>query len=349
MLRPFLVGIASATVLWGHIACAHHSYSEYNDQETVEFAGKLVDVAWQNPHVRFMVEAKDDKDRVVVWDVESTSVNSLHRMQVPLDILRVGGSAKFAGWPSRRAGNRIYATNLQAPDGREVVLWRYSTPRWTTAALGVGSEEAAPRFQGGVASDTDSLFRVWATDVTDVAAIAAWFSTPLALTDAAQKALREFNPVNDTATPECTPKGMPIIMFQPPPMEFVDQGDRILLRTEEYDTVRTIHMTAQGDPEAQPKSHVGFSIGRWEGKTLVVETSRVNARYLNARGVPLGPSARFVERFTPAADGSRLDYALSITDPDSLTASAQMKRQWVWRPGERVLPFSCGERVTPAN
>ena len=47
-------------------------------------------------------------------------------------------------------------------------------------------------------------------------------------------------------------------------------------------------MTAQGNPEAQPKTHVGFSIGRWEGKTLVIETSRVNARYLNAIGVPLG-------------------------------------------------------------
>lgn len=349
MLRPLCVGIASVTFLWGQIVFAHHSYAEYNDQATVEFEGKLVDVAWQNPHVRFMVEAKGDNDRVVVWDVESTSVNSLHRMQVPLDILTVGGSVKFAGWPSKRAGNRIYATNLQASDGREVVLWRYSTPRWATTALGVGSAEAAPRFQGGVASDTDSLFRVWATDVTDVASMAAWFSSPLALTDSAQKALGEFNPVNDTATPECTPKGMPIIMFQPPPMEFVDRGDTILLRTEEYDTVRTIHMAAQENLEAQPKTPIGVSMGRWEGKTLVVETSRVNARYLNARGVPLGPSARFVERFTPTADGSRLDYTVSITDPDSLTAPAHLKRYWVWRPGERVLPFNCGERVAPAN
>ena len=349
MLRPLYLGITTATFLWVHSACAHHSYSEYNDQETIELEGKLVDVAWQNPHVRFMVEAKDENDRVVVWDIEATSVNTLHRMQVPLDILTVGRTVKFAGWPSKRAGNRIYATNFQAPDGREVVLWRYSTPRWTTAALGVGSAEAATRFQGGVTSDTDTLFRVWATDLSDPVAIAAWFGAPIALTESAKKAVSEFDPVNDTVTPECTPKGMPIIMFQPPPMEFVDRGDTILLRTEEYETVRTIRMTAQGNPEAQPKTLVGFSVGRWEGETLVVETSRVNARYLNARGVPLGPSARFVERFTPTADGSRLDYTLTITDPDSLTAPAEMKRFWVWRPNERVLPYNCGERVTPTN
>jgi hypothetical protein len=349
MMRSLRVGIVSAVCIWVGSAYAHHSYSEYDDQQIIEFEGKLIDVAWQNPHVRFMVEAKDENDRVVVWDVESTSVNSLQRMQVPLDILAVGRHVKFAGWPSKRAGNRIYATNFQAPDGREVVLWRYSTPRWTTTALGVGSAEPAPRFQAGVASDTDSLFRVWATDVTDVAAIAAWFRSPMALTESAQKAVTEFDPVKDTVTPECTPKGMPIIMFQPPPMEFVDRGDTILLRTEEYDTVRTIYMNAQGNSEAQPKTHVGFSIGRWEGKTLVIDTSRVSARYLNPRGVPLGPSARFAERFTPTADGSRLDYTVTITDPDSLTAPAEIKRHWVWRPGERVLPFNCGERVAPTN
>ena len=349
MTRGYFGLIALVSGLVGSIdAYAHHSYAEYDDQRTIEFEGTLLDVAWQNPHARFMVEAKDENNRVVVWDIEATSVNSMHRMNVPLDILTIGQNVKFAGWPSKRAGNRIYATNLQAPDGREVVLWRYSTPRWASTALGVGSAEAAPR-GGGVASDTDSLFRVWSTDTTDVASLAAWFGAPMALTASAQKAVSDFDPVNDTVTPECTPKGMPIIMGQPPPMEFVDRGDTILLRTEEYDTVRTIHMTAQGNPEAQPKTHVGFSIGRWEGKTLVIETSRVNARYLNASGVPLGPSARFVERFTPTADGSRLDYTLTITDPDSLTAPAELKRYWVWRPDARVLPFNCGERAAPVR
>jgi hypothetical protein len=137
--------------------------SEYDDQRSVEFEGTLLDVAWQNPHVRFMVEAKDANDRVVVWDVESTSVNSLHRLQVPLDILTVGRSVKVTGWPSKRAGNRIHATNLLAPDGREVVLWRYSTPRWATMALGIGAgvhaEGDAERARACVIRD-DAPFRL---------------------------------------------------------------------------------------------------------------------------------------------------------------------------------------------
>lgn len=328
-------------------ADAHHSYAEYDDQQTVEFDGTLVDVAWQNPHVRFTVEAAGADGRVSTWDIESTSLNALRRMQVPLDLLAVGGAVKFAGWPSKKASNRIYATNLQAADGREVVLWRYSTPRWASTALGVGSEDAQQRFQSGVANESASLFRVWATDVSDVANLAAPFRAPLALTESARRAAAEFDPVAHNLTRGCTPKGMPTVMYQPPPMEFVDEGQRILLRTEEFDSVRVIHMRDASNAAAQPRTLLGYSIGRWDGKTLVVETTRVSAPHLNERGVPLGPSATFVERFTPSADGSRVDYTIVITDPDSLTAPAEIRRYWVWRPGEEVLPFNCGERVTP--
>ena len=57
----------------------------------------------------------------------------------------------------------------------------------------------------------------------------------------------------------------------------------------------------------------------------------------------MGPSAKLIERFSPSADGSRLNYMLSIVDPDSLTAPIEGKRAWVWRPGERVMPFNCTE------
>jgi hypothetical protein len=348
MARPLCLAVIGSCFSMQGVH-AHHSYSEYDDQRTIEFQGKLVDVAWQNPHVRFAVETADANNQVVTWDIESTSLNSLRRLEVPLEILTIGRDVKFAGWPSKRANNRIYATNLLAPDGQEVVLWRYSTPRWTSTALGIGSAQSEQLFQGGIASSTDTLFRVWSTDLSDRDSFGSALTTPLALTVAAQKAIAEFDPVNDTVTEGCTPKGMPIVMLQPPPMEFVDQGDTILVRTEEYDSVRTIHMSGAGRPEEQPKTLLGYSTGRWEGKTLVVETSRVSAPHLNSRGAPLGPSARFVERFTPTADGSRLDYALTITDPDSLTAPAELKRWWVWRPGEQVLPFNCGERITPAR
>ena len=148
---------------------------------------------------------------------------------------------------------------------------------------------------------------------------------------------------HDSTEKGCTPKGMPRLMSQPPPMEFIDHGDTILLRMEEYDTLRTIHMSCR-ERSWHSATDAARLFGRSrDGKTLVVETSRVNAPYLNPSGVPLGVGARFVERFTPTADGSRLDYRLTITDPDSLTEPAEFTRSWVSRPGEQVLPFNCAE------
>ncbi len=299
--------------------------------------------------MRFSVEARDADNQLVTWEIESTSLNTLRRLQVPLEILAVGHNVKFAGWPSKRAGNRIYATNLLAPDGQEVVLWRYSTPRWASTALGIGSEESAQFFRGGVASDTDTLFRVWSTDLSDRDSYVAALTAPLSLTEAAAEGCCRIRSGQRHGDAGMHAEGH-ADRHAPTATDGTDrQRDTILLRTGSTTSVRTIHMSQRGNPEAQPKTLLGYSTGRWEGKTLVVETSRVSATYLNARGVPLGPSARFVERFTLAGDGGRLDYAFTIIDPDSLTAPAELKRWWVWRPGEQVLPFNCGERVAPGQ
>ena len=76
----------------------------------------------------------------------------------------------------------------------------------------------------------------------------------------------------------CEPKGMPIIMGQPFPIEFIDQEGSIVLRIEEYDAVRSIRMGAAAAGATQPAAPYGHSTGKWEGRTLVVETTRVQPR-----------------------------------------------------------------------
>ena len=46
----------------------HHSYTEYDDTHTVEIEGKLVAVAWQNPHAHLRVQVTDAAN-LVVWDI----------------------------------------------------------------------------------------------------------------------------------------------------------------------------------------------------------------------------------------------------------------------------------------
>ena len=73
---------------------------------------------------------------------------------------------------------------------------------------------------------------------------------------------------------------MPYIIEQPYPMELVRDGDDILMRMEEYDTVRRIKMTSAA-PSNAGATLLGDSRGRWDGETLVVTTTNIGYRWFN--------------------------------------------------------------------
>jgi hypothetical protein len=107
---------------------------------------------------------------------------------------------------------------------------------------------------------------------------------------------------------------------------------------EEYDTVRRIAMSGSG---ARETPRLGRSTGRWEGETLVVETTDVDYGFFNASGIPLGPDASFEERFALNDNGSRLEYTMIVTAPATFTAPVTLTKAWEWRPGEQVRPYRC--------
>jgi hypothetical protein len=319
---------------------AHHSYTEFDGARTVEIEGTLVVLAWQNPHTHMQVRVLDAGSGTVVWDIETGAVNSLRRRGAPLDAIEVGDVVKVAGWPSKRSADRMYATNLLG-GGREF-MFQTGTQRWPSvpsyAESFNGATPAPP-----VSSGAPTLFRVWVSDPAVDPETRNGFLTraPVSLTESAQKAVASFDPVTQSTSTACVPKGMPILMGQPFPIELVDRGDTILLRLEEYDAVRTIHMTPGAPPASLASSPLGYSAGRWDGNTLVVETDRLDSPYFNSRGVPLSRSARTVERFTVSGDGSRLSYTLTVTDPETFTEPARATRAWLARDGEQLLPYDC--------
>ena len=109
---------------------------------------------------------------------------------------------------------------------------------------------------------------------------------------------------------------------------------------EEYDTVRLIEMSAAA-ASTGPPTLLGVSSGRWDGATLVVTTRNIGYRWFNGTGIPLSPAATTEERFTLNGDGSRLDYAMTVTDPATFTAPVTVRKAWEWRPGEQLRPYEC--------
>jgi len=165
--------------------------------------------------------------------------------------------------------------------------------------------------------------------------------------DAGTAGLAKWNPRNN-ALLKCGTKGTPLIMISPLPVEFSKKGDQIIMRLEEYDSVRTIHMNPK---DVAPPAHTlfGYSRGRWEGTTLVVETDHIAAGYFDHLGTPQSDQIKTVERFTPNADYSRLDYTLTTTDPVNFTRTFDLKRYFVWKPENTVHPYECLDRFEPGK
>ena len=184
-----------------------------------------------------------------------------------------------------------------------------------------------------------SLFRVWSTPTRGTDRDALWESN-YPLTAEARAAQAAWDPLTDNPVINCVGKGMPSIMSPPYPMEFIDRGDVIVYRQEEFDSVRTIYMDPATTPAPEP-GNMGHSVGHWEGERLVVNTILSTWPYFDGRGIPIGPGAEYEERFTVSDDGKRLNYTVLVADPTTFTEPVLLDRFWLWVPGVQVERYDC--------
>jgi hypothetical protein len=321
-------------------AAAHHSVSAWFDTTAMtEVEGVVTDFRWQNPHVVFTLRIGDED-----WSIETLSISGISRWGLTRDLFAVGDRLRVAGNPARRAAHDIFVRNILLPDGREIVLG--GAARWSTDTLR-GSELLQAR-EGDPSRPDLGLFRTWSTGsvngVLFPEAVQASFDFGrYPLTESARAALAAFDFAADDPTVNCTPKGMPTIMEQPYPLEIVDRGETIELLIEEYDTRRVVHLRGDGVAAAAtaPAGPLGYSVGRFEGATLVVTTTKSSWGHFDSVGIPLTADAVMVERFTPSADGARLDYSLRVTDAATFTAPVELTKSWIWRPEVTRGAYEC--------
>jgi hypothetical protein len=323
--------VATLALACTRTASAHHSSAAVYDRSAiVEAEGVITEVAWNNPHVRFKLLSTEPGGGERVWEIESNSVSIVSRFGLTENLVAVGERVKLAGNGGRVRDDVMWVTNMLLPDGREVLFGNAIPSRWSSRTVGTD-------VRGAVSPDSQNLglFRVW----TNVTSPPAFWKQTYPLTPAAAAKRAAFKPIVDDPTVNCAPKGMPYVMEQPYPIELVKDGDDIVLRMEEYDTVRTIAMTARR--ATRGAARLGVSTGRWEGSTLVVDTTQIDYPHFDGRGIPLGRGARIEERFTPNGDGSRLLYSMKVTDPETFTEPVTLEKQWEWRPGEEVRAYDC--------
>ena len=149
----------------------------------------------------------------------------------------------------------------------------------------------------------------------------------------------------------CLPMGFLQFHQQPQPRKIYQMPGLILIEYEANYGLRHIYMDGRKlPPQGEPQPWwYGYSVGRWEGDTLVVETNNlrgaeesVNDGWLDVNGSPYSSEAKFTERIRRPTYG-HLQIDLTIADAKAYT------KPWTVRVDQRILPdeepieFVCNE------
>jgi hypothetical protein len=170
-----------------------------------------------------------------------------------------------------------------------------------------------------------------------------------------------FNRVQDfNALDRCITRGLPASMFPfmyNSGMAIVQAPGYVVIRLEIIHETRVIAVDpVSRSPAAQPRPRLatairqwlGDSRGRWEGRTLVVETTNFNGRFPmmiqgpGGTGIPTSESLRVTERFT-RVDEDTIDYELSVDDPVVLTRPWKAAFAWKRDPSYYIYEYGCHE------
>jgi hypothetical protein len=154
------------------------------------------------------------------------------------------------------------------------------------------------------------------------------------------------DPADDPGFLYCEPWGLAKQMFAPHQLEIERVADdRLELRYGEWEAVRTVYLDGRRAPANQPPSRLGHSVGRFDGETLVVETSGVTAgiTWWDAKH---GDQLRVVERFTRSEDGNALNLTATLEDPWSLREPVVARKIWRWAPDQKITPYDSCEPAT---
>jgi hypothetical protein len=155
------------------------------------------------------------------------------------------------------------------------------------------------------------------------------------------------DPSGDTPGGFCLGTGMPGSMLGSGgyPMEIVQHDDLILVVFEAHAEIRRIYLGERANDADLFPDRNGYSFGRWEGDTLIVETTHLKEAVDQAR-YPHSDAARIVEEYTLVVndDGTKvLTAKMTMTDPAFYAQPITAEKKWQYQAGVRLLPYECNE------
>ena len=207
----------------------------------------------------------------------------------------------------------------RTPDGKPDLSGIWQRPRRGGGISGnSGAAANAPR--NGIAEGVEVLFQPWA--------------------EALYKA-RADNNSKGTPSERCLPHGITKAVSVPEPFKIVQTQDLLVILLEEFNHYRQVFTDSRRVPQNRTPTWLGYSVGRWEGDTLVVETTGfVDDTWLDFRGHPATDALHIIERFR-RADFGHLEIQFTIDDPKAYVKPWTVAMSFDLLPDTELIEHIC--------
>jgi hypothetical protein len=139
----------------------------------------------------------------------------------------------------------------------------------------------------------------------------------------------------------CMPHGIPDAMLVPGPVKFVQNPGVTFLLYEEFNHFRQVFTDGRDFPADMTPAWFGYSIGKWDGDTFVVDTKGYNDQtWLDDAGHPHTDALHTTERFR-RRDFGHLELQVTIDDPKAYTKPWTATIQLNYMPDTEMIEDLC--------
>ena len=159
---------------------------------------------------------------------------------------------------------------------------------------------------------------------------------------------RQANNSKDTPSSHCLPHSVTDFDAHITPRKIIQQPGLTVMLFEDYHSYRQIFTDGRPLPDEREPAWFGYSVGKWERDTLIVDTVGLNENtWLDDGGHPHSDALHIVERFR-RRDFGHMEVDLTIDDPKAYTKPWTVRIGWELMPDTDLLDWVClNERDRP--
>jgi hypothetical protein len=160
---------------------------------------------------------------------------------------------------------------------------------------------------------------------------------------------RQANKLRDNPRIRCLPSGVPGLVAYSHPYKIVQTSDLVVILYESQTMFRQIFMDGRAHPKDPEPTWMGYSVGKWEGDTLVVESIGFNDQtWLDGMGHPHSDAMRLTERYR-RRDVGHMDIEVVIDDPKAYTRQIRYVQPQALLTDGDLIEYICTENAKPVG